>query len=164
MDYNKFTIELIKSSFTQYAATGTIKVSFKEAVEMYGNTLIIPNYSKLICKDNDLSYTIFLPRDDARLNMQPRAFFIATIKQGEMETSQGFTGTGEKLQSFNVIPSKGKEIDMHEIKVYVNSQEWKVYNSIYDMGYKVKGCVVKTGMTEGIDIFFGNGYYGEICR
>ena len=23
MDYNKFTIELIKSSFTQYAATGT---------------------------------------------------------------------------------------------------------------------------------------------
>ena len=24
MDYNKFTIELIKSSFTQYAATGTI--------------------------------------------------------------------------------------------------------------------------------------------
>ena len=26
MDYNKFTIELIKSSFTQYAATGTINV------------------------------------------------------------------------------------------------------------------------------------------
>ena len=24
MDYNKFTVELIKSSFTQYAATGTI--------------------------------------------------------------------------------------------------------------------------------------------
>ena len=24
MDYNKFTIELIKSSFTQYAVTGTI--------------------------------------------------------------------------------------------------------------------------------------------
>ena len=24
MDYNKFTIDLIKSSFTQYAATGTI--------------------------------------------------------------------------------------------------------------------------------------------
>lgn len=24
MDYNRFTIDLIKSSFTQYAATGTI--------------------------------------------------------------------------------------------------------------------------------------------
>ena len=24
MDYNKFTIDLIKSSFTQYAATGTV--------------------------------------------------------------------------------------------------------------------------------------------
>lgn len=144
------------------AATGTVRVSFKESIDMYGNTVIIPNHSKIICQDNGLPYTLFLPTEDTRLNMQPRSFFIATVKQGEIEVSQTYTGTGEKLQSFNVIPSKGKEIDMHEVKVYVNSQEWRVYNSIYDMGYKVKGCVVKTGMTEGIDIFFGNGYYGEI--
>lgn len=143
------------------AATGSVRITYKEPVEMYGNTLTIPNYTQLTCKDNNLPYVLMLPSEDIRLTMSPRSFFIANIKQGEME-AQKFTGTGDKLQSFTVLPSKGKEIDMHEIKVYVNSEEWKLYDSLYDMTYQTKGCVVKTGLTEGIDIFFGNGYYGAI--
>jgi len=128
---------------------------------MYGNTLIIPNYTTVKCKDNGLPYVLLLPAEDIRLTMQPRSYFIANIKQGEIE-AQKFTGTGSKMQSFNVMPRKGKEIDMHEVKVYVNSEEWKKFDSLYDMSYQTKGCLVKTSLTEGIDIFFGNGYAGAI--
>jgi hypothetical protein len=143
------------------AATGTVKISYKEPVDMYGNTLIIPNYSEITCEDNNLPYVLFLPAEDARLTMSPRSYIYATIKQGQME-AQKFTGKGKKLQSFTALPSKGKEIDMHEVKVYVNSEEWTIYDSIYDMSYDTKGVVVKTGLTEGIDLFFGNGYFGAI--
>lgn len=143
------------------AATGTVKISFKEPIDMYGDSLIIPNYTTITCEDNGLPYVIFLPAEDARLVMKPRSFIYANIKQGEME-AQKYTGTGDKLQSITVLPQKGKNIDMHEVKVYVNTEEWKLYDSLYDMPYQSKGCIVKTGLTEGIDIFFGNGYYGKI--
>lgn len=143
------------------AATGTIRVTYKESVDMYGNPLIIPNFSKVACKENGLPYTIFLPSEDTRLLMEPRSFFIANVKQGEIETQRRY-GDGDKLFSFNVVPAKGKDIDMHEVKVFVNSEEWQIYDSLSDMSYGTKGCIVKTSLTEGIDVFFGNGYYGAI--
>jgi hypothetical protein len=44
----------------------------------------------------------------------------------------------------------------------VNNEIWKQYDSIYDMPKDGKGVVVKTGQDGGIDLFFGNEYFGAI--
>ena len=48
-----------------------------------------------------------------------------------IESLEAVTGTGEKLQSFNVITKK--MTDHHSVRVSVNSMLWTKYDSLYDM-------------------------------
>lgn len=144
------------------AATGSVRISYKSDTDMTGTTLIIPRGNRITCKENNLTYVIDLPSEDLRIEMVPRSYVLANIKQGSLEKSATYTGTGNPLLSFNVTAGNGKEIDMNDVKVFVNSEEWGKYDSLYDMAVDTKGCIVKTGMNEGIDIFFGNGSYGKI--
>ena len=143
-------------------ASGAVKISYAQDVDMYGTTLIIPNGTRITCTENNLMYVLDLPSEDIRIEMQPRSSVLANIKQGIIEKSITYTGTGEPLQSFNVTSPSGREIDMNDVHVYVNSKEWKIYDSLYDMTVDTEGCLVKTSLTDGIDIFFGNGYYGKV--
>lgn len=144
------------------AASGSVKITYAQDVDMYGSTLIIPNGTRISCNENNMMYILDLPSEDIRIEMQPRSFIYANVKQGMLEKSIVYTGTGDPLQSFNVVSPSGREIDMEDVHVYVNSEEWKIYDSLYDMSKDTKGCLVKTSLTDGIDIFFGNGYYGKI--
>lgn len=144
------------------AASGKVRISYSQDADMYGTKLIIPNGTRLSCEENNLLYIIDLASEDIRIEMEPRSYITCNIKQGIKEESIVYTGTGDPLQSFNVNPKGGREIDMNDIKVTVNSEEWKIYDSLYDMSRDTKGCLVKTSLTSGIDVFFGNGYYGKI--
>jgi hypothetical protein len=144
------------------AANGNIKISYNgENVDMYGNTVIIPNFTKILCQENSLPYIMIMPNDELRVTLTPRSFAIAKIYQGEIE-AQKSTGTGRKLQSFSFTQKRGRYIDNYNVKVYVNGTQWSIYDSILDIPYQSNGCVVKTGLTNGIDLFFGNGYKGNI--
>lgn len=142
------------------AATGSVRISYADMPEMYGSKIIIPNGTRLNCTENNLIYIIDVPTEDVRIEMQPLSYIYANIKQGIREESVIYTGTGAPLQSFNVASPSGREIDMEDIRVYVNGTRWKVYDSLYDMSYGTEGCLVKTSLTDGIDVFFGNNYYG----
>ena len=48
------------------------------------------------------------------------------------------------------------------INIYVNGERWDIVKSIIDLGYRQKGVVVRTGLTGGIDVFFGNYDMGEV--
>lgn len=144
------------------AATGAVRITYSQDVDMYGSTLIIPNGTRITCEENNLMYVLDLPSEDIRIEMQPRSYVLANIKQGIIEKSITYTGTGDPLQSFNVISPNGREIDMQDVHVFVNNKEWKVYDSLYDIPKDGEGCLVKTSLTSGIDVFFGNGYYGKI--
>ena len=85
-------------------------------------------------------------------------FTYAEIVQGIFE-SQRVIGTGNSMQSFN-INTPGLT-DNNNVKVYVNSELWQVYDSLYDMAVGTKGVIVRTGLAGGIDIFFGNGFFGQ---
>jgi len=144
------------------SATGNVKITYNgENIDMYGNTAIIPNFTKIKCKENSLPYLIILPNEELRLILTPLNSAIVKIVQGEFEIQKA-TGTGTKLQSYSFVPKKGRGIENKLVKVFVNSEEWKIYDSIMDIPYQVQGCVVKTGYTEGIDVWFGNGYKGAI--
>jgi len=53
-------------------------------------------------------------------------------------------------------------VDHDQIRVTVNSNLWSKYDSLYDMKKGTQGYIVKTGITGGLDLYFGNGSFGEI--
>ena len=144
------------------SATGTIILSYSgEQIDMYGNTVIIPNFTKLTNDATGLPYLISLNTEETRLELSAKKQIEVKLVQGEIE-SQQVTSTGLPMQSYSINPKKGYQIDNSFITVYVNNEKWKVYDSIYDMPYEYNGCIVKTGINGGLDVYFGNGYFGSI--
>lgn len=145
------------------AARGTLKLTYNgEDLDVYANVIIIPNYTTITNTSNSLTYTIILPGEDTRLTLDSVDNYLnVNILQGAMEYQQA-TGTGDPLQSFNFSTKKGASIDNFYVNVFINGKKWKVEDSILDMNFGEEACVVKTGQTGGLDVFFGNGYNGKI--
>lgn len=144
------------------AAKGEVKFKFKPGKESSfdGPHVIINDGTLLRCLNNNLPYTMKLSMGEIRIKKGEVDFTNATIIQGEYK-SQKLQGTGRAMQTFNVnIPSI---IDHDDIKVFVNGKLWKKYNSIYDMaGNQVEGVLIRTGLSGGIDLIFGNSYFGRV--
>lgn len=147
------------------AARGTLKLSYNgEKVDAYGNVVTIPNYTTLSNVQNGLTYTVVLPSEEIRLNLSEMTNSVSVdVIQGTIEYQQS-TGSGEPLQSYNFANKKGTNIDNYFVNVYVDGVSWTVVDSILDMTFNEESCMVKTGQSGGIDVFFGNGYNGKIPR
>ena len=144
------------------AASGTITISYNgNPIDMYGNTAIITNYTRIINNATGLTYTIVADSEDLRVQLTGSTTIEAKLLQGVIE-AQTVTGTGNALQSYNINVKRGSQVDNFFVYVYVNGEKWKTYDSIYDMPYEKKGVVVKTGINAGIDLYFGNGFFGAI--
>ncbi len=144
------------------SANGDIEMQYSgENVDMYGQVIIIPNYSKILCQNNNQRYVLSLNQDDIRINIGSNDRIRVKIIQGTWE-NQTFTGNGEILQSFEVNLRGRREIDNKHVNVYVNGELFPKYESLYDIPYQKPGCLIRTGMTSGLDIFFGTGYHGKV--
>ena len=145
------------------AARGTLTFQYNgERLETYSSTVIIPNYTTLSNNSNGLTYTVILPGEEARINLTSiNNYLDINILQGTMEYQQA-TGTGDPLQSFNFSTKKGASIDNYFVNVYVNGKLWPTVESILDMSFNQEVCMVKTGQSGGLDLFFGNGYNGKV--
>lgn len=136
------------------------KFDFSEDFNQY---VILPNYLKLKCLHNSLNYIAVFSQEDLKINIrtEKRRSNQVRIFQGFIE-SQQFTGTGEGLQSFEVNSKEGDWIDNFFVNVYVNGVRYKIVESLYDISFQENACMVRTGLTSGIDIFFGNGSFGAV--
>lgn len=145
------------------SARGAIKINYIDIGEdqYNGSICYIPNKSEIVSSINGLTYTVLFNQDAAKIVMQSGNYIEATIIQGKIK-AQSATGTGLELQSYNFSERNYGEIDQYFINVYVNNEPWAVVTSLLDLGYNQKGCVVRTGLTGGIDVFFGNGSMGQI--
>ena len=145
------------------AARGTLTFQYSgETLEDQGSVITIPNYTTLTNNSNGLTYTVVLPSEEARINLTGMNNSLdCNIIQGSVEYQQS-TGTGTQLQSFNFSTKKGASIDNYFVNVYVNGAPWKNVDSILDMSFDQEACLVKTGQTGGLDLFFGNGYNGKV--
>lgn len=144
------------------SASGTINLTYNgNPIDIYGNTIIIPNYTRLVDNGTGLSYTITTDVEEIRMNLTGKNTIEVKVTQGTIE-AQTVTGTGLPMQSYLVNPKKNAQIDNFFVKVFVNSEVWAAYDSIYDLPYQAKGVVIKTGIGGGIDLYFGNGYFGAI--
>lgn len=144
------------------SAQGTIKIKWlPSAVDLNSTYVTIPDKTKLICDNNGLSYFISIGNALEKINFAKNNnnFIELLIIQGENE-SQTRVGTGLPLQSFN-IQSK-RIIDNENVEIFVNGEPFDIVESLYDMKKDDKVCMIKTGLSGGIDIYFGNEDYGTI--
>jgi len=145
------------------SARGTLRLTYNgQKLDMYANTVIIPNYTTLTCSVTGLIYTVVLPGEEVRIDLSSITNYVdVDIVQGKLEYQQA-TGSGDPLQSFNFQNKKGAAIDNYFVNVFVDGKRWETRDSILDMIRNEESVMVKTGQTGGIDIFFGTGYNGRI--
>lgn len=144
-----------------FSAVGEIAVRWKPGKQndIAGDNLYIPVNSIIRSDLNGYSYMLRSANDIITISTSDVNFIKIPILEGELE-SQDVTATGEAFQTFNI--QTGGTTSHDSVYVSVNGESWKIYESLYDMGSSTRGVVVKTGILGGIDLFFGNGNFGEI--
>lgn len=147
--------------FRGSSAIGELKLRLNTSAfnDIEGDTLNIPANSVIKASKNGLEYILRTNNDQFVIQKSSPDYLYIPVIQGKVE-KQTITGTGEKLQSFNVITKKNTDHD--SVRISVNSEIWTKYDSLYDMKVGTKGYLVKTGITGGLDIYFGNGSFGMI--
>jgi len=145
------------------SARGEIEIVWngKETSDVGGGAILIPNRSSLVFTNSGVKYFLNLSQDYIRFNLNKQTSINAQIIQGLVKTAS-FTSSGNGLQSFNISERSTSSIENFEITVKVNGENWKKYDSLYDMSYGTKGAMVRTGISPGIDIYFGNGKMGMV--
>jgi len=143
------------------AAKGEIIVKWngKGLENIGGGAILIPNNAQVKCVNNGRTYLLKLGQEYVRINLDNTATLSASIIEGTLNTNQ-YTGTGRKLESFNISARGTSGIENFEVAVRVNGNTWKKYDSLYDIPRNARGYIVKSSLISGIDIFFGTVDFG----
>jgi hypothetical protein len=143
-------------------ATGQIRMIRKPNINPPASKVILNNLFRIRCENNGLSYAIELVQEDVRLALTgAETTAIFNIRQGLIE-SQTFTAKGQAFESYQLGAPNNFYIDNFMVNVYVNGEQWTKYESLLDIPRNAKGFIAKTGITNGLDIYFGNGSFGKI--
>jgi hypothetical protein len=134
-----------------------LRLNTSASSQVSGPYVQINNYAKLEISQNGLSYFIRFDSDFLKLEKSNPEFINVELVQGELET-QTFTGTGFDLQSFNIVTKEATDQDF--IKVTVDGYRYEVVDSLYDMDPGIKAVMIKTSITGGLSVFFGNKQFG----
>lgn len=126
-----------------------------------GGSVLIPQNTRIQCDQNGLPYSLVLNGPKVKVPLTRGTPFKFKIVQGAFQNTT-FTGTGQALQSFNVPVKGGVTVDQFYVDVYVNDNKWKRYDSLYDIPLEGEGYLVMSGISEGIDIYFGNSNFGKV--
>jgi len=147
------------------SASGTLRISTKSNIDLtnmiLGGSITLSDKSLLKNSTNGLDYTIRLGSEQETFRLLNNNAFYVNIIQGRYE-EQNFTGTGYKNQSYSVNVSNLSEIDNFDVQVLYNNSVLTLKDSLYDMLRNERACYSRTGITGGLDIYFGNGYCGFI--
>jgi len=144
-------------------AQGEVTLSWnRRQSDIGGSAVIINNYAQIRCQENGKLYSLVFgsSRVTIQLGGSPSPLRVK-IAQGDFISSI-VTGTGNALQSFNLPSSSGAYLDQFYVDVYVNEEKWRRYDSLYDIPLNGKGFIVRTGIQEGLDVYFGNSNFGMV--
>jgi len=145
------------------ASQGEVFVSWNGLrSDIGGGSAILNNYTQIRCQENGRIYSLVLGSQRLTIPLNAGTNPIrCKIVQGVFN-SYTVTGTGLALQSFNIPTQAASYIDQFYVNVYVNEEKWKRYDSLYDIPLNKKGFIVKTGIQEGLDVYFGNSNFGMV--
>jgi hypothetical protein len=145
------------------SAQGTlnVKISPSAKSEVNASYIMLLDKTKLTCVNNGYKYFVQLGNslENIKININEVNQIPVKIIQGEIE-EQTVAGNGLPLQSYTFTAKKPIENEM--VWVYVNGEAYEVVDSLYDMTKDDRLCIIKTGISGGIDVYFGNEDYGII--
>lgn len=171
-EQNKFTVQRKKSIYS-LAQLGGYNPSLGKSASCFvrmtiqpnnynSYSVIIPNKTKLICSYNGLKYNIILPQEAITLAISDDVSNkYLQVVEGTFET-QSFMVYGGQLYTQTVLFNGDIDIDYLEVKV--NDEIWERKDSLYDMDPDGKQYVVKTSLSKGIDLLFGNEQFGRALK
>ena len=171
-EQNKFTVQRKKSIYS-LAQLGGYNPSLGKAASCMvrmtvqpnnynAYSIIVPNKTKLICSYNGLKYNIVLPQEAITFAISDDVSNkYLQVVEGSFET-QSFMVYGGQLYTQAVLFNGDIDIDYLEVKV--NDELWEQKDSLYDMDPDGKQYVVKTSLSKGIDILFGNEQFGRALK
>jgi hypothetical protein len=145
------------------ASQGEVIISWNSSnTQAGGGAVIIPANTQIKNQQNGQIYSLILPSDTITIPLssqsQPQTIKVV---QGEF-FSTNFTASGTPLFSVSVPSINGQNIDQFYVNVYVNEEKWRRYDSFYDIPLNSKGFMVRSGISSGIDVYFGNSFFGQI--
>jgi hypothetical protein len=127
-----------------------------------GGAVIINNHTQIRCQENGKVYSLILGSQKVTIPLKGGTNPVrCKIVQGNFNSFL-VTGTGLALQSYNIPSQAASYIDQFYVDVYVNEEKWKKYDSLYDIPLNKKGYIVKGGIQEGLDVYFGNSNFGMV--
>lgn len=143
-------------------STGVIRLSPKKDVftSEFPNKLFLTNFSKIICRNDSTLYYVSLGKEFIEIDTRSPSDIEFSVNQGEMRV-ESFVGDGNDNQSYNIVENR-ENIDMNHIIVEVNGKRYTNVNSFQEFIYGGKNCIIRTGLTSGIDIIFGKSVYNEV--
>jgi hypothetical protein len=142
-------------------AVGEISLSPKSSsINLKGDSVIIPNLTRIKCTNNNLTYIIHLSKDEKLININNTRTTNFKIVEGKFDY-QILYGTGEDIQSINLNIELGKMVDNDIFSIEVNGNKAYKYDSIYDIPYGVLGYIVRNS-NNGISFIFGNSLQHKI--
>lgn len=171
-EQNKFTVQRKKSIYS-LAQLGGYNPSLGKAASCMvkmtvqpnnyiAYSVIVPNKTKLICSYNGLKYNIILPQEAITYAISDDVSNkYLQVVEGNFET-QSFMVYGGQLYTQTVLFNGDIDIDYLEVKV--NDEVWERKDSLYDMDPDGKQYVVKTSLSKGIDLLFGNEQFGRALK
>jgi hypothetical protein len=135
-----------------------LRLNTSAATLLNGDYVQIMNGSSFELGQNGLTYFLRFNSDFIRLDKTNKQFVNVEVIQGEKD-QQAFTGSGNPLQSYNLITKE--PTDQFLVEVLVDGQLWKLEDSIYDMNNGAKAAMIKSSVNGGLTVFFGNNQFGE---
>jgi len=150
------------------SARGEIVIKTKRDVdltEITGSTIYIPNYTRIKCSSNGnsngLFYMLDLGERDTLVDINNTAGSRMKVIQGTLDY-QIQTGTGQNNQTFEAQILPNVQIEDDTVDISVNGKLYEKVDSLLDIIFGSRSCMVRTGMTTGIDIIFGSSINAEI--
>ena len=123
-----------------------------------GNTLIVRKYAELKCETNSLTYLVDIADEHKIISLSKNDFVLPVIEGKIKEFS--FVSDGTPIQTIHL--EETENIEMYEVKVFVNEESWEQVAGLTEMTYQSKSWFVKTGFINALDIIFGDGVRGAI--
>ena len=127
-------------------------------VSEIGNTLIVRKYAELKCEANSLTYLVDIADEHKIISLSKNDFVLLVIEGKIKEFS--FVSDGTPIQTIHL--EETENIEMYEVKVFVNEESWEQVAGLTEMTYQSKSWFVKTGFINALDIIFGDGVRGAI--
>lgn len=137
------------------SARGSAIVTILPGLQLQTPALIF-DAAILRCKQNNLQYVMIA--SEAFTVGSTTSSFVLNLIEGTWQEQKFVIEGMQKLHLIHVDDTQ--PIENYEIRVFVNNIPWQKFDSLYDMKSNDTGYLLRNGLSNQVDIVFGDDIHG----